>query len=179
MGKSVTIRDIGSARALMLRACYFVRDMLAGGPVVVTLTRPSKTREMEKKYHAMIGDIASQVTFDYAADQESGSVVRLFGRKRRKAYSAEVWKALLVDMFAQEKDVMGEPLRHPGETITSLDGKREVTIRPTTTKFLKHEGSEFIEFLYAQGCEMGVNWSEPALAIYAEYREAQQGRKVA
>jgi hypothetical protein len=78
---------------------------------------------------------------------------------------------------------MGEPLSHPGQLITSMDGQRTITVRPSTTKFRKAEASEFIEFLYQQGSEMGVNWSEPALAIYAEYREAQQvvieGRKVA
>lgn len=31
----------------------------------------------------------------------------------------------------------------------------------------------------ARGQELEVNWSEPALAIYAEYREAQQGSKAA
>lgn len=162
MAKSITIRSADQQRHLMLRVWQLVTEMIKGGPVVVTLTRESKTREMEKKYHAMIRDIADQVTF--------------FGTKR---YAPEIWKALLVDQFEQEKLAMGEPLTHPGQLITSMDGRRTITVRPSTTQFRKHEAAEFIEFLYAQGSEMGVNWSEPALAIYNEYREAQQGSRAA
>jgi hypothetical protein len=31
----------------------------------------------------------------------------------------------------------------------------------------------------ARGQELEVNWSEPALAVYQEYREAMQGRSAA
>ena len=162
MAKSITIRTGEQQRPLMLRVWQMVTEMIKGGPVVVTLTRESKTREMEKKYHCMINDISKQVTF--------------FGTK---TYAPEIWKALLVDKFEQEKLGMGEPLTHPGQLITSMDGRRTITVRPSTTQFRKHEAAEFIEFLYAQGCEMKVNWSEPALAIYAENREAQQSKEAA
>jgi len=162
VSKSITIRDESTMRGIMLRVWELVKHMIEGGPVAITITRPSRSAEMNKKFHAMIRDIAQQVTF--------------FGKRR---YDAEVWKALLVDQFEQEKAAMGEPLSHPGQLITSMDGQRTITVRPSTTKFRKAEASEFIEFLYQQGSEMGVNWSEPALAIYAEYREAQEGRKAA
>ena len=149
-------------RGLMLRVWELVKHGIQGGPVVITLSRESKSRLQERHYHALIGDIARQITF--------------YGNKR---YHPDTWKALLVEQFDQEMKAMGTPLRKPGRLITSLDGQRTITVRPSTTKFRKAEASEFIEFLYQQGSEMGVNWSEPALAIYAEYREAQQGRKAA
>lgn len=160
--KTITIKASEHQRNVMLRVWQMVTELIKGGPVVITLTRESKTREAEKKYHAMIRDIANQVTF--------------FGKKK---YASEVWKALLVDQFEQEKILMGEPLAHPGQMITSMDGRRTITVRPSTTQFRKHEAAEFIEFLYAQGSDMGVQWSEPALAIYAEYREAIEGSKAA
>jgi len=149
-------------RNLMLRVWELVKHGIQGGPVVITLSRESKNRMQEKKYHALINDIAKQITF--------------FGTKR---YTPEVWKALLVEQFDQEMKAMGTPLRKPGRLITSLDGQRTITVRPSTKDFLKHEAAAFIEYLHAQGVEMGVEWSEPALAVYAEYREAAEGRKAA
>jgi hypothetical protein len=162
VSKSITIKTEDQQRPVMLRVWQLVSEMIKGGPVTVSVQRPSRSAEMNKKFHAMIRDIAQQVTF--------------FGKRR---YDTEVWKALLVDQFEQEKAAMCEPLSHPGQLITSMDGQRTITVRPSTTKFRKAEASEFIEFLYQQGSEMGVNWSEPALAVYAEYREAQEGRKAA
>lgn len=143
-------------RGLMLRVWELVRHGIQAGPVVITLARESKNRQQEKKYHALIGDIAKQITF--------------YGNKR---YSTDTWKALLVEQFDQEMKQMGTPLSKPGRLITSLDGQRTITVRPSTTDFKKHEAAAFIEYLYAQGCEMGVQWGEPALAVYAEYKEAQ------
>lgn len=131
-----------------------VCEVIDGGPLSVTVARLSKTRLQEKKYHKMIGEIAKQV--------------RPFG----KYHAQEVWKALLVDQYEQELLASGEALTHPGETVVSMDGQRQITIRPSTTKFRKAEGSGFIEFLYAQGCEMGVVWTEPCLEIYNEYAAA-------
>jgi hypothetical protein len=155
--KSITIKSPENKKSIMVMVWDMVGEMIKGGPVVITLMRESKSRDMEKKYHAMIRDISNQISF--------------FGKKK---YSADVWKALLVDQFEREKLSLGESLSHPGQTITSMDGQRQVTIRPSTTKFRKSEGAEFIEFLYMQGSEMGVAWSEPALKVYAEYMELQR-----
>ena len=151
----ITIQDTETLRERMMKVWHLVNQGIKAGPVTIRLGRPSKSRDQERKYHAMIGDIAKQITF--------------FGNKH---YSVEVWKALLVDKFAQERLEQGQPLSHPGEVITSMDGRRVITIRPSTTQFRVAEANEFIEFLYAEGIDMGVKWSEPALAAYAEYREA-------
>lgn len=149
--KEFFIRDASVLRQVMVAVWLLVSEKIHGGPLIVTVARESKTRSMERKYHAMINDIARQVT--------------VFGRQ----YAPEVWKALLVDQYEQEVKAAGGRLGSPSETIVSMDGQRRVTVRPSTTRFKKHEGAEFIEFLYAQGCEMGVGWSEPALAAYQEY----------
>lgn len=153
MNTEIIIESRERLRDRMMLVWQLVNRGIEGGPVTVALGRASKSRDQERKYHAMIRDIAKQVTF--------------FGRRR---YDPEVWKALLVDHFEQEKLAMGEPLTHPGQLITSMDGRRTITVRPSTTKFRKAEAAEFIEFLYQQGTEMGVQWSDPALAVYEEYR---------
>lgn len=150
-----------------------VTKALTGGKVIVEIKRWSRSREQEKKFHAMIQDIARQVSFEYRVDPEEGVVTRMIGPNRRKRYSLNVWKALLVEQFAREKAEMGEPLRHQGETITSLDGKREITVRPSTTQFLVSEAGEFIEYLYMKGTEYKIRWSEPAHRAYQSYKEVQ------
>ncbi|MET4160501.1 hypothetical protein ABIE61_000315 [Marinobacterium sp. MBR-111] len=153
----VVITSPDSLRDRMMRVWELVNQAVrAGGSVAVTIGKPNKSRDQERKYHAMIGDIAKQVTF--------------YGTKR---HSAEVWKALLVEMFERERQAMGEPLRKPGRLVPSLDGERMVSLRPSTRDFSVQEGRDFIEFLYAQGVEMGVDWSEPALRVYEQYREVQ------
>lgn len=154
--KTIRIDNSGQLRPQMEAAWYAACDAIKGGKIIVEIRSWSKSREMEKKYHAMINDIARQVVF--------------YGKKRHKP---EIWKALLVEQFAREKESMGEHLRHPGQTIVSLDGQRMITVRPSTTQFLVSEASDFIEYLYQQGTEFGVHWSEPALRVYQEYREAR------
>lgn len=128
---------------------------VAGGPVDVTVARPSKSREQEAKYHAMIEDI------------------RLHGFR---GYSREGMKAALINQFALEREQMGEPLSNPGEQAWDWKNQVRVYVRPSSKKFTKREAADFIEFLYATGTEYDVVWSEKALAVYDEM---MRGRKVA
>lgn len=129
---------------------------IKAGPVVVTLGRPKRRGDQNRHFHALIGDIAKQVKFP-----------------GYKSYSTDVWKAMLVDQFEQECASMGEPLSKPGRVVPSLDGRRVVTVRPSTTDLKQMEAAAFIEFLYAQGVEMGVEFSPPTIEIYEQYKEAQ------
>ncbi|MBL3825142.1 MULTISPECIES: recombination protein NinB [unclassified Marinobacter] len=129
-----------------------VSRALAGGPVQITLGRVSKSRDQEAKYHAMIEDIRSQCF---------------------KGYSREGMKAALINQFALEREQMGEPLRNPGEKVWDWKNEARVYVRPSSKKFTKREAADFIEFLYATGSEFDVQWSEKALAIYDEMREAR------
>lgn len=139
----------------MRSAIDLVNRGLKAGPVVVTLGRPKRSGAQNRHFHALIGEIAQQV--------EVG------GRK----YSAKVWKAQLVDQFDHDMAAAGTPLRKPGRTVPSLDGRRAVTVRPSTTELRKAEAAQFIEFLYQQGVEMGVQFTPPVIEIYEQYREAK------
>ena len=72
----------------------------------------------------------------------------------------EEWKDLLSAAFKSAKIVSG------------LYGGG-VAVGTSTSKMGKKKFSEFIEFIYAEGAERGVLWSEPSLDTYASYREAQ------
>lgn len=124
---------------------------IKGGPVVITLGRESKSAIQRSKYHAMITDIHQH-------------------QYRDKHF--KVVKAFTVNWFDQEMKAMGTPLRHPGERAWDPVLQEWVSIRPSTEDFTKSEAAAFIEFLYATGCGYGVTWSEPALAVYAEYARA-------
>jgi hypothetical protein len=126
-----------------------IKEMLKGGVVLLEIGVESKSRQVERKYHALINDIAKTVRLD-------------------QQYSTESWKALLVDAFQVELRSQGIELRHPGRMEMSFDNQRIVSIRPSTTKFTKKEGSMFIEFLYAWGTERGATFNEKSLAYYDE-----------
>jgi len=125
---------------------------LQSGPVEWVLTRPGKSRDQEARYHAMIHDIRQQCF---------------------RGYSEEGVKAVLVNQFAIEMEQAGEPLANPGEKVWDWKTQEPVYVRPSTKKFRKSEASAFIEFLFSVGAEYGVQWSEKALAIYDEMREAK------
>ncbi len=127
-----------------------IADMIRGGPVEIEVKRPSKKREQEKKYHAMINDIAR--------------TVKVLGVR----YDLEEWKALLVYGYEQERLQMGEPLTHPGRVILSLKDSTPITIRASTKELNVKEGADFIEYLYSEGLDMGAKFSDPAMRHYEE-----------
>lgn len=110
---------------------------------MVQISEPTKKREQEEKYHAMIGDIAKQCAF--------------MGKKM----DADDWKRLLVDMFAKVMRDAKTPLHHDGRVIPSLDFERVVQLGIQTRDFYVKEAAEFIEYLYAFGADNLVSWSEP------------------
>jgi len=118
--------------------------MLAPDGWVVRISEPVKKREQEEKYHAMIGDIAKKIEH--------------LGRK----WDADDMKRLLVDDFAEEMRLAGTPLHHDGRVTPSLDGRRIVQLGIQTRDFRVKEASQFIEYLFAQGAQYAVIWSEVA-----------------
>lgn len=111
---------------------------------VVRISEPSKSREQEECYHAMLGDIARQWKF--------------MGR----LWPLDDVKRLLVDAFAKAMREAGTPLHHDGRVIPSIDGERVVQLGIQTSKFRVGEASEFIEFLSAWGAENGIEWNGEA-----------------
>tara|TARA_Y100000034_G_scaffold94231_1_gene114184 strand:- start:642 stop:1136 length:495 start_codon:yes stop_codon:yes gene_type:complete len=154
MAREITIHPDSTARQKFTALKTAMVELLNGGPISVLVRRPSRSREQEKLYHKLIAVIAGQI--------------KVFGR----SYEPEIWKALLVDQFEQERAAMGQPLRKPGQVVPAMDGSgRMVTVRPSTTGFSVAEGSDFIEFIFAQGIELGVKWPATAEEIAAAERE--------
>lgn len=77
-----------------------------------------------------------------------------------KKWSPEAWKDLITALWKKQEIVAG------------LDGGI-VALGVSTSKLNKAQFSELIECIYSVGAERGVVWSEPALAIYEQYKEAK------
>ncbi|MCP5078973.1 MAG: hypothetical protein GY951_13070 [Psychromonas sp.] len=128
----------------------YIAKKILEGPIEIEIKKPSKKREQENKYNAMIGDISK--------------TVKVCGLN----YTKEQWKALLVHGYEQERLQMGEPLTHPGQTVLSLKDSTPITIRASTREFNVKEGADFIEYLYSEGIDMGAKFSDPSMRHYEE-----------
>lgn len=125
------------AQALMNNIWPKVKSALEGGKKLeLEIKQQSKSREQEKKYHAILGEIAKQATH--------------FGSK----WDADDWKRLLVFQFCKEKNI------EAGKVVPSLDMTGIVQLGQQTRKFTKEQASEFVEFLQAWCAQNGVTLSE-------------------
>ena len=147
------IPDASKVFPIMQQAIALVEKGIKEGAVLVTLGRPSRSRIQNDKFHAIISDIHKQCF---------------------RGYRVEDLKAILVNQFAKEMEAAETPLAHPGSTTWDWINQEHVTVRPSTTQFSKSEAAAFIEFLYAAGCEYGVQWSPIVTQIYDEYRQVQK-----
>ena len=148
-----TIQDPKSFGKLMDQVRVEAARRLQVAPLVITITQVNKSREQEKKYHAQLKDIHEQAY--PKSDFECG-------------------KALYVKWFADELEKMGEPLKHPGRRVWDHKCSEWVYVRPSTKDFSVKEGKDFIEFLYSEGAEKNVTWSEKAPDEYKDYQEMQK-----
>lgn len=113
---------------------------------------PNKSRDQEAKYHAMLGDIAEQVTFH--------------GQK----FDAETWKRLLIDAFhhdTKDDPELRDEWRRMGDLqfMPAFNHAGLIALGFQSRKFTKPLASAFIEWLYAMGAENNVQWKN-------HYREA-------
>ena len=133
------LQNTEQATALMASVWPKVKDTLkAGKQLRMEIKAESKSRDQEEKYHAMIGEIATQA-------QHLGA-----------KWSTEDWKRLLVDLFAKETGLQG------GKIIPSLDGQGIVQLGLQTRNFTKEQAMEFITFLEAWGASNGIIFKETA-----------------
>lgn len=133
------LQSTEQATALMTNIWPKVKDSLkAGKHLRMEIKNESKSRDQEEKYHAMIGEIATQA-------QHLGA-----------KWSAEDWKRLLVDLFAKETGLQG------GKIIPSLDGQGIVQLGLQTRNFTKEQAMEFIIFLEAWGTNNGIIFKKMA-----------------
>ena len=121
------------AQALMSNLWPKVREALVyGKKLTLEIKDQSKSRDTEKLYHELIGQIAKQA-------QHLGA-----------KWSAEDFKRLLVDQFVREIGLAG------GKVIPNLDGTGIVQLGFQTRNFTQEQGSQFIEWLYAWAANNGV-----------------------
>ena len=85
MAKELTISNENSKSALAT-VVHWINEALAGGAVSVAVRRPSRSRDQEKHYHALINEI-----------------VRHANRNSTIQTTLEGWKAILVYEFEKEK----------------------------------------------------------------------------
>jgi hypothetical protein len=125
------------AQALMKSLWPKVREALVYGKrLTLEIKEQSKSREQERLYHELIGQIAKQA-------QHMGA-----------KWSAEDFKRLLVDQFAREIGITG------GKIIPNLDGSGVVQLGVQTKHFKAEQASQFIEWLYAWAANNGVTIDE-------------------
>jgi len=126
------------AHATMLAVWGIIKEALQGGKrLVLEITDEKRSNPQNKKFHAIIGQIASKA-------QHAGS-----------KWEVEDWKRFLLDQFAQDRGIIG------GEIVQSLDGNRVVQLGLQSRKFTKAEGADFIEWLLMWSATNGIDIKEP------------------
>jgi len=116
-----------------------IQALESGRKLTLEVKDASKSRDQEKKYHAILRDIAQQ-------SQHMGS-----------KWDADDWKRLLVWQFCKEKNI------NSGKVVPSLDMTGVVQLGQQTRSFTKEQASEFVDFLTAWCAEHGVTLNEKTL----------------
>lgn len=105
-----------------------------------------RSQEQNRKLWACLGDISRQCDLCI-----NGQMVQA---------ATEDWKAVFTAALKREQRIA-----------TGVDGGL-VFLGTRTSRMRKAEFSELIELIHAYGTQHNVKWSEQALAVYDEYREA-------
>lgn len=108
---------------------------VAGNRTEVTVKLCKRSRDQNRKLHAMLGEIATQVEWA--------------GSKR----DTDTWKRLMVAAWCR---ATGEAV----EFLPAIDGKGVDIVFRRTSEMTKAEVSELIEFVYCWGAEHGVSFSD-------------------
>lgn len=125
------------AQALMNNLWPKVKEALKSGKKLTLEIKPaSKSREQERLYHAILGEIAQQA-------EHCGS-----------KWDAEDWKRMMVWQFCKEKQI------ETGKVVPSLDMTGIVQLGQQTRKFTKEQASDFVEFLLAWCADNGIELKE-------------------
>jgi len=113
---------------------------LEAGAVVLSLGRESRSTSQNSKMWPMLTDLSKQVVW--------------YG----KQYDPDGWKDIITGSF---KNL---------DFVPNTESTGFVVVGMSTSKMDKPEFSNLIEFIYAFGASQGVDWSEPALKAYEQYR---------
>jgi hypothetical protein len=121
------------------RCIVAIREAVASGSVTVRIAEVARSLDQNAKMWPMLTDFAKQVQWPV-----NGEMTHL---------DADDWKALLTAAFEQEARMA------PG-----IRGGF-VMLGARTSKYGRRKMAEFITFLYAEGNERGIVWSEPSKEI--------------
>ena len=118
---------------------------LAPENYVVVIREETRNLEQNAKLHPIIRDVARQVEF--------------YGKMR----SEGEWKILFISGHAKATE--GECSVIPG-----LEGE-VVSLRESSASMSKSRFSSLIEYIYAEGSQRGVAWSEGSMGVIREHQE--------
>ncbi|WP_108449642.1 hypothetical protein [Halomonas sp. BN3-1] len=90
------------------------------------------------KFHAIIGDIHHQCS---------------------RGHSLDGVKAVLVNQFALEMEEQGTPLANPVRARLGLEDQGAGLFTAHHDEVPQGQAAAYIEFLYATGVKLGVQWS--------------------
>lgn len=141
--RTITVKGITQIPQACNWLTHWLTKGLDGGSVCISLDREQRSKEQNAKYWPMLADYEKQLTWPMQG-----------GRRMIK----EHWKLIMMSAYRCE----------PNSIVVGMHGE-PVNLNLSTRKLKKAEASEFIEFLYAQGSEWNVIWSEPALKVYEEW----------
>ena len=141
--KQVVIRGVTD----IPRACSWLSHWLAKGleggkAVVIKLSHETRSEAQNRHLWPLLMCFSKQ--------HEYG------GKLRTK----EEWKVILISAYKFD----------PQGIVIGLNGE-VVNLNYSSSELNKAQFSEFIELIYAQGCEYEIVWSDPALKIYEEFRQ--------
>lgn len=126
------------AHATMLAVWNIIKETIYGGKkVILEITEEQRSDPQNKKFHAIIGQIAKQA-------EHAGS-----------RWDVESWKRFLIDQFAKDAGLEN------GRIVPSLDGERVVQLGMQSRKFDKALGAQFIEWLLMWSATNGIDIKEP------------------
>ena len=152
MTKRVFVLSHYGARQRALEAVKSASD----GDTVEILP-PSKSREQEARYHAMLADIAHQCSH------------------LNERLDLETWKRLAIDQFRRDTlddPDIGEYWKGRGlRIVPSLDGSCVVVLGEQTRRFPRKVATAFIDWLYAFGAERDVAWTDPTIPPIEAYAQ--------
>lgn len=126
------------AHGVMLLVWPKIKEIIQSGKkVILEVTEESRSNPQNKKFHAIIGQIARQA-------EHAGA-----------KWDAEAWKRLLIDQWAKDTN------RSRGDVVASIDGGDVIQLGIQSRKFTKEEGADFIEWLLAWSAQNGIDIKEP------------------
>lgn len=124
----------------------FEEARLLGNDMELVLRDRRRSKDQNKKLWPMLTDVSRQVQLCI-----NGEMVWA---------QPEDWKEVFTACLKREQRMA-----------QGIDGGL-VILGARTSRMRKAEFCELIELIYAFGAERGVKWSEPAIQVYEQYREA-------